>query len=113
MFAFTIFESIFLGVVCAFYQLDEILFAVAITLGVSASLILFASQTKVDFTSNAKQHKAVQSKATQCKAVQVNTKEYKAMQSSAKQCTAMQSKAEQRKAVQSGAKQCKAMPCGA
>ena len=51
LFAFTIFESIFLGVVCAFYQLDEILFAVAITLGVSASLILFASQTKVDFTS--------------------------------------------------------------
>ena len=31
--------------------LDEILFAVAITLGVSAALILFASQTKVDFTS--------------------------------------------------------------
>merc|ERR1712146_858589 len=36
---------------CAYYALDEILFAVAITLGVSAALILFASQTKVDFTS--------------------------------------------------------------
>jgi protein lifeguard len=49
--AFTLFEGLFLGVVCAFYQLDEILLATAITLGVSASLILFASQTKIDFTS--------------------------------------------------------------
>ena len=49
--AFTFAEGIFLGIICAYYALDEILFAVAITLGVSAALILFASQTKVDFTS--------------------------------------------------------------
>merc|ERR1719261_2397838 len=49
--AFTFAEGIFLGIICAYHAIDEILFAVAITLGVSASLILFASQTKVDFTS--------------------------------------------------------------
>ena len=48
---FTVLESLFIGAVSAHSELSDVLFAIAITLGVSLSLIAFASQTKIDFTS--------------------------------------------------------------
>jgi len=47
---FTICESVMLGTISTFYEVDEVLLAVGITVAVTFGLTLFSFQTKVDFT---------------------------------------------------------------
>ena len=49
LFVFTILESVVLGVAAATYQVQEVLIAVCITVAVVIGIIIFASQTKIDF----------------------------------------------------------------
>ena len=51
LFVFSLFLSIFLGMLSAFYTTMTILFGILFVLVISFSLILFAMQTKIDFTS--------------------------------------------------------------
>ena len=50
LFAFTILESILLGVIAATYKLEEVLIAAGITAVVVVGITIFAFQTKIDFT---------------------------------------------------------------
>ena len=43
-------ESVMLGTISTFYEVDEVLLAVGITVAVTFGLTLFSFQTKVDFT---------------------------------------------------------------
>ena len=52
LFVFTLFFGAFLGMVSAFYTTMVIVFAILFTVAASFGLILFATQTRVDFTSN-------------------------------------------------------------
>ena len=51
LFVFTLFLAVFLGMVSAFYTTLVIAFTILFTVGASFGLILFATQTRVDFTS--------------------------------------------------------------
>lgn len=51
LFVFSLFLSIFLGMISAFYATRTIMFTILFVLIVAVSLILFAMQTKIDFTS--------------------------------------------------------------
>merc|ERR1719210_1867048 len=47
---FTVAEGFMLGSMCAFFDAEAIWMAVAITVGVTLALTIFAFQTKIDFT---------------------------------------------------------------
>lgn len=50
LFLFTICEGFVVGAVAGTYDLDEVVLAAVITVGITVGLTLFALQTKIDFT---------------------------------------------------------------
>eukprot|EP01134_Creolimax_fragrantissima_P005977 CFRG5977T1 len=50
LFLFTLFEAIAVGVICCFYDVEEVMIAFGITCVVCIGVTLFAFQTKIDFT---------------------------------------------------------------
>jgi len=50
LFGFTVCEGFLVGTISAAYDIDEIVLAAGITVGITICLTLFAMQTKIDFT---------------------------------------------------------------